>query len=193
MDPKLVMQLRAMTGAGVLDARNALVETKGDIEAAAEALRKRGQAKAAGRAERSTHEGLVGCYVHATGKVGAMVEIACETDFVARSDEFKSLVHDLAMHVAASNPLYLKLEDVPADVLAKEKEIATEEFAGSGKPVAVIEKIVEGRIAKFYADTCLMSQSFIKDEDITITQRVQQTIAKTGENVQVRRFSRFAL
>lgn len=193
MDPKLIMTLRNATGAGVLDAKKALEECGGDVSKAAEALRKKGQAKAAARQERTTREGLVGHYIHATGKVGALVEVACETDFVARSDEFKSLVHDLAMHVTASNPLYLSLEDIPPEVLAKEKEIATAEFAGSGKPAAVIEKIAEGKLAKYYADTCLLNQPFIKDEDVTVAERIQQAIVKTGENIVVRRFCRFEL
>lgn len=193
MDAKLIMDLRNATGAGVLDAKKALEECGGDVSKAAEALRKKGQAKAAARQERTTREGLVGHYIHATGKVGALVEVACETDFVARSEEFKTLVHDLAMHVTASNPLYLSLEDIPPEVLAKEKEIATAEFAGSGKPAAVIEKIAEGKLAKYYADTCLLNQPFIKDEDVTVAECIQQAIAKTGENIQVRRFVRFAL
>lgn len=193
MDPKLIMTLRNATGAGVLDAKKALEECGGDVSKAAEALRKKGQAKAAARQERTTREGLVGHYIHATGKVGALVEVACETDFVARSDEFKSLVHDLAMHVTASNPLYLSPDDIPPEVLAKEKEIATAEFAGSGKPAAVIEKIAEGKLAKYYADTCLLNQPFIKDEDVTVAERIQQAIAKTGENIVVRRFCRFSL
>jgi elongation factor Ts len=193
MDPKLIMTLRNATGAGVLDAKKALEECGGDVAKAADALRKKGQAKAASRSERTTREGLVGHYIHATGKVGALIEVACETDFVARSDEFKSLVHDLAMHVTASNPLYLSESDIPPEVLAKEKEIATAEFVGSGKPQAVIEKIAEGKLAKYYADTCLLKQAFIKDEDLTVADRIQQAIAKTGENIQVRRFCRFAL
>lgn len=192
MDPKLIMTLRNATGAGVLDAKKALEECGGDVSKAAEALRKKGQAKAAARQERTTREGLVGHYIHATGKVGALVEVACETDFVARSEEFRSLVHDLAMHVTASNPLYLSPDDIPSEVLAKEKEIATAEFAGSGKPAAVIEKIAEGKLAKYYTDTCLLNQPFIKDEDVTVAERIQQAIAKTGENIQVRRFCRFA-
>ncbi len=193
MDAKLVMQLRARTGAGVLDAQKALAESNGNLETAAETLRKKGQAKAASRAERETREGMVASYIHANGKVGALVEVACETDFVARSEEFKQLVHDLAMHVTASSPLYLSDADVPPEVLAKEREIAGAEAAGSGKPAAVVEKIVEGKLAKYVADTCLLAQSFIKDEDVTVAERVQQVIAKTGENIQVRRFCRFSL
>ncbi|MDO8621893.1 MAG: elongation factor Ts, partial [bacterium] len=161
--------------------------------AAADLLRKKGQVKAAKRAERETHEGLVASYIHATGKVGALVEVACESDFVARSEEFKTLVRDLAMHITASSPLYLSLDEAPPEVIAKEKEIASAEFAGSGKPASVIEKIVEGKLTKYYADTCLLAQPFIKDEDITVAERIQQSIAKTGENIQVRRFCRFAL
>ncbi|MBI4142874.1 elongation factor Ts [Candidatus Uhrbacteria bacterium] len=193
MDAKLVMQLRAMTGAGVLDAQKALVEANGNVDVAADALRKKGQAKAASKSGRETHEGLVGSYIHANGKVGVLLEVACETDFVARGEEFKQLVHDLAMHIAASNPLYLSITDIPPEVLAKEREIATAEFAGSGKPQAVIEKIAEGKLAKYYADTCLLAQPFVKDEDITVEERVRQTTAKTGEHIQVRRFCRFAL
>lgn len=193
MDAKLVMQLRQMTGAGVLDAQKALADAQGNLDAAVDALRKKGQAKAASRSERETHEGLVGSYIHGTGKVGVLVEVACETDFVARSEEFTQLVHDLAMHIAASNPLYVKREDVPPEVLAKEKEIATSEFAASGKPASVVEKIAEGKLAKYYADTCLLDQSFVKDEDITVRERVSAAVAKTGENIQVRRFCRFAL
>lgn len=193
MDARIVMQLRQMTGAGVLDAQKALAESNGDIAAAAEMLRKKGQAKAASRAERETREGMVAAYIHANGKVGALVEVACETDFVARSEEFKTLVHDLAMHVTASNPLYLSETDISPEVLAKEKEIATAEFAGSGKSQAVIEKIAEGKLAKYYSDTCLLRQPFVKDEDVTVAERMQQSIAKTGENIQVRRFARFAL
>lgn len=193
MDPKLIMQLRQMTGAGVLDAQKALTETNGDIASAADSLRKRGQAKAASRSERATREGLIGSYIHSTGKVGALVEVACETDFVARSEELQGLVHDLAMHIAASNPLYLGREDVLPEALAKEREIAVAEFAGSGKPAAVIEKIAEGKLAKYYADVCLLEQPFVKDEDLTVRDRVAAAIAKTGENIQVRRFCRFAL
>lgn len=192
-DARQIMELRQMTGAGVLDAKQALESTGGDLQKAAEELRKKGQAKAAKKAERATAEGLVGSYLHATGKVGALVAIACETDFVARSDEFRSLVHDLAMHIAASNPLYARREEMPPELVAKEREIASAEFAGSGKPPAVIEKIVDGKLAKFYADSCLLEQLFVKDEDITVQQRIEQSIAKLGENIQVKRFVRFSL
>lgn len=193
MDAKTIMQLREMTGAGVLDAKHALEECGGDMSAAADALRKKGQAKAAKREGRETREGLVVSYIHATGKVGALVAVACESDFVARSEEFKALVRDLAMHITASNPLYLTADEIPSEVIAKEKEIASAEFAGSGKPAAIIEKIVEGKLTKYYADTCLLAQPFIKDEDMTVAQHIQQVIAKTGENIQVRKFCRFAL
>ncbi|MBI4433648.1 elongation factor Ts [Candidatus Uhrbacteria bacterium] len=193
MDAKLIMELRSRTGAGVLDAKSALEETEGNLDAAAELLRKKGQIKAAKKMDRETREGMVGSYIHANGKVGALVEVACETDFVARSEEFQQLVHDLALHVVASSPLYLKPEDVPADLIAKEQEIAAAEFAGSGKPPAVIEKIVDGKIAKYYADVCLLPQVFVKDDAMTVAQRIEQAVAKLGENVQVRRFCRFAL
>ncbi|MBI2483393.1 elongation factor Ts [Candidatus Uhrbacteria bacterium] len=193
MDAKLIMELRNMTGAGILDAKSALEETGGNLETAAELLRKKGQAKAAKKMDRMTNEGLVGSYIHGNGKVGVLVEVACETDFVARSDEFQQLVHDLAMHIAASNPSYLKPEEVPEAIVMKEREIAAAEFAGSGKPPAVIEKIVDGKISKFYADVCLLPQAFVKDDAITVAQRVEQAVAKLGENIQIRRFCRFAL
>jgi len=193
VDPKIVMQLREMTGAGIVDSKKALDEANGDLAAAAEILRKKGVAKASGKSERATAEGLVHSYIHANGKLGVMVELLCETDFVARTDQFKELVHDIAMHIAAANPLYLKPEDVPADVIAKEKEMYASEVAGSGKPAEIVEKIVSGKLEKFYSDTCLLRQSFVKDEDITVEELVKQTIAKIGENVQIGRFVRFAL
>ena len=193
MDATLVMQLRAMTGAGVLDAKQALEACAGDLTRAADELRKKGQAKAAKRAERATAEGVIGSYVHATGKLAALVAVACETDFVARSEEFQALVHDLALQVTATNPRYLERAEVPPEVVAKEREIAVAEASGSGKPQEIIEKIVSGKMAKYYAETCLLEQSFVKDSDRSVAERIQQVIAKTGENIQVRRFVRFML
>ena len=193
IDPKVVMQLREMTGAGIVDAKNALEEALGDLASAAELLRKKGVTKAATRSERATAEGLVNAYIHANGKVGAMVELLCETDFVARTEQFTRLAHDLAMQVAAANPLYLKPEDVPPEVVAKEREIAAEEIAGAGKPPEIVEKIVTGKLEKFYSDACLLKQTFIKDEDITVEELIGQVIAKTGENIQILRFVRMTL
>ena len=193
IDPKIVMQLRAQTGAGMMDAKRALEEAHGDLTAAAEFLRKQGLVKAGKKSDRATHEGLVHSYIHSNGKVGAMVEVLCETDFVARTEQFQRFVHDISMQVAAANPLYVSSADVPAELLEKERELARHEFEGSGKPTQVIDKIVEGKLEKYYADACLLNQPFIKDEDITIETHVKDTIAKLGENIQVRRFARFSL
>ncbi|MFH1430511.1 MAG: translation elongation factor Ts [Candidatus Uhrbacteria bacterium] len=190
-DAKTIMQLRQITGAGIMDAKQALDECGGDIEAAKDVLRKKGQAKAAKKAGRETAEGLVGSYIHANGKLGVLVEIACETDFVARGDEFKTLVSDIAMHIAAADPQYLSREEVPQDIIAKEHEIATGQAAG--KPADMLERIVGGKLDKFYAENCLLEQEYIKDDSLTVQQRVEQAIAKIGENIQVRRFCRFAL
>lgn len=186
------MQLRADTGAGMMDAKRALEEAGGDLARATEILKKQGLTKAAKKTERTTGEGLVHAYVHAD-KVGAMVEVLCETDFVARTEQFKEFVHDIAMQVAASAPLYVSPIDVPQEVLAKERDMAKEEFAGSGKPTAVIEKIVEGKLEKYFSEVCLLRQPFIKDEDITIEDYLKSTITKLGENIQVRRFTRFQI
>jgi len=191
MDAQTIMELRRATGVGVLDAKKALEETRGDLEAAKDLLRKQGQTKAAKKAGRATAEGLVGSYLHATGKLGVLVAVACETDFVARSDDFKVLVQDLAMHIAAADPTYVKSDDVPAEVIAKEREIAAAQ--AQGKPVDVVEKIVSGKIAKYYAEHCLLNQPFVKDDSMTVQGRIEQAIAKLGENIQVREFCRFAL
>ncbi|MEK7516428.1 MAG: translation elongation factor Ts [Patescibacteria group bacterium] len=193
IDSSLVMKLREMTGAGILDAKKALEDASGDVEKAIELLRKKGAIKAAKKGERMTHEGVVHCYVHANGKVGAMVELLCETDFVARNEQFQGLAHDLAMHIAAANPLYLRPEDVPPEVLEKEKEIWAAEFAAGEKPAAVVSQILEGKVRKFYSETCLLKQAFIKDEDVTVEELLQQGVAKLGENIQVKRFTRFSL
>lgn len=187
------MKLREMTGAGILDSKKALDETGGDVEKAIELLRKKGAIKAAKKGERLTQEGVVHAYVHANGKVGAMVELLCETDFVARNEQFQELVHDLTLHIAATNPLYLRPEDVPPEVLAKEKEIWAAEFASGEKPAAMVQKILEGKVQKYYSETCLLKQAFIKDEDVTVEELLQQGVAKLGENIQVKRFIRFSL
>jgi elongation factor Ts len=194
IDPKLVVQLRERTGAGIVECKNALDEANGDIEKAIEVLRKKGEIKAAKKsAERTAKEGLVHAYVHANGKVGAMVEISCETDFVARTEEFQALVHDIAMQVAATNPLYVKPEDVSEEVVAKEKQMYLEEIQGQEKPPAVVEKILEGKLEKYFEDICLNKQPFVKDEDITIEELVNQKIAKIGEKIEIKRFVRFQI
>lgn len=193
IDAKTVSELRAMTGAGIVDSKKALEEANGDVAAAAEALRKKGIAKAAGKAERQTSEGLVYAYVHGNGKVGAMVEVLCETDFVARTEAFKQVCHDVALQIAAMNPLYVSKDQIPAEVVEKEKEIYAAEIAGSGKPPEIVDKIVEGKLAKWYSEICLLDQAFIKDEDKTVGDVVKEAVAKTGENIQVKRFARFAM
>ncbi len=193
MDNSLVVKLRQMTGAGIVDCKNALETANGDLEKAAEELRKKGMAKAAKREGRETREGVVAIYSHANKRMGAMVELFSETDFVSRNAGFQALANDLAMHVAAMNPLYLSPESVPEEVMAKEREIYTAEFAGSGKPQAVVDKIVEGKLAKFYEDTCLLNQRFVKDEDVTIGELVKQKIGVIGENIKVGRFARFEI
>lgn len=193
MDNSLVVKLRQMTGAGIVDCKNALEEATGDLQAAAEALRKKGIAKAAKREGRETREGVVAVYVHSNKKLGAMVELLSETDFVARNSDFQALANDLAMHVAATNPLYLSPENVPQEVIQKEKEIYAEEFAGSGKPASVVDKIIEGKLGKFYEEVCLLNQRFVKDEDVTVGELIAQKIGIIGENIRVGRFARFEI
>ncbi len=193
VDAKLVAQLREMTGAGMMDAKKALEETNGNLETAGELLRQKGQAKAASKSDRETREGRVHAYMHANGKLGAMVEVLCETDFVARNEGFIELCNDLAMHVSASLPLYLRREDVPEDVANKERRLFTEEMAASGKPAEIVEKIVEGKMNKFYSEVCLLEQVFIKDEDKTIDQFIKEKVSTLGENIQLVRFSRFQI
>lgn len=191
IDPKLVMRLREQTGAGVLEAKRALEESDGDINRAVEFLRKSGAAKAAKKSDRATGEGLVHAYIHGGGKVGVLVELLCETDFVARNPEFQALAQDLAMQIAAMDPLYVAPEDVPPGVAEKERAIYAEE--AQGKSADIVGKIVEGKLEKWFSEVCLMKQAFIKDEDMTIEELVKSKIAKLGENIQVRRFTRYAL
>ncbi|MBI4437577.1 translation elongation factor Ts [Candidatus Uhrbacteria bacterium] len=191
IDAKLVSDLRAQTGAGMMDAKKALEETQGDLERAITLLRERGVAKAAKKADRETHEGRVHSYIHSNGKLGAMVEVLCETDFVARNEAFIAFCNDLAMHVSAAEPLYLSRQDVPEDIVAKEKEIYTAEMAGQGKPAEVITKIIEGKLNKWYSEVVLLEQPFIKDEDVTIEEFLKGKIVSLGENMQIRRFARF--
>lgn len=193
MDNSLVVKLRQKTGAGIVDCKNALEEAGGDLEKAADLLRKKGMVKAAKREGRETREGVVAFYSHPNKKMGAMVELFSETDFVARNEDFRNFANDLAMHIAAMNPLYLSPESVPEEVLAKEREIYTAEFAESGKPQKIVDNIVNGKLMKFYEDTCLMNQKFVKDEDVTIGELVKQKIGVIGENVKIGRFARFEI
>jgi elongation factor Ts len=188
---QLVKELRDRTGAGFSDCRAALIEAKGDIEAAINVLRKKGQAAAAKKAQRATSEGLVSCYIHAGEKIGVLVEINCESDFVARTEDFQRLCHDVAMHIAALDPRFLRREEVTQEILDRERDIYREQAKATGKPEAVIEKIVNGKMEKFYEENCLYEQHFIKDEGTTVKELVDQAIAKLGENVAIRRFSRF--
>lgn len=188
-----IKELRERTGAGVLDCKKALQDAAGDIERAITILREQGLATAAKKAERVAAEGLIEAYVHPGAKVASLVELNCETDFVARTDEFKTLAHDLAMQVAAAKPLYLAIEDVPAEVVEAEKAIYRAQLADEKKPPQVIEKIVEGKLSKFYEEVCLLEQPFIKDQSVRIRDMVTQLIAKLGENIIVRRFARFAI
>jgi elongation factor Ts len=186
-----VKELRDRTGVGFAACREALVESAGDIERAIDLLRKKGQATAAKKAQRATSEGLVSCYIHAGGKIGVLIEVNCESDFVARTDDFQRLCHDVAMHVAALDPRFLRREEVTQETLDREREIYKEQAKATGKPEAVIEKIVSGKMEKFYEENCLYEQHFIKDEGMTVKELIDHTIAKIGENIAVRRFSRF--
>jgi elongation factor Ts len=188
-----VKALREKTGAGMMECKAALSETNGNIDEAITVLRKRGLASAAKRAGRTTSQGQVASYIHMGGKLGVLVEVNCESDFVARTEEFSSLVHDIAMHVAAADPRYVRREDVPADVLEREKSIYRAQFEGSGKPPAVVEKIVEGKLGSFYEGAVLLDQAFVKDPSVTISQLLAQAVARTGENMMISRFSRFKL
>jgi len=186
-----VKELRDRTGVGFAACREALVEATGDIERAIDLLRKKGQATAAKKAQRATSEGLVSCYIHAGGKIGVLIEVNCESDFVARTDDFQRLCHDVAMHIAALDPRFLRREDVTQETLDREREIYKEQAKATGKPPEVVEKIVNGKMEKFYEENCLYEQHFIKDEGLTVKELIDHTIAKIGENIAVRRFSRF--
>lgn len=188
-----VKKLREMTGVGMMDAKKALDEANGDFDAAVEVLRKAGAAKAAKKADRAANEGIVVSYVHGNGQIGVLLELNSETDFVARNDDFKALGNDLALHIAAMNPLYLNREAVPADVVAKEREVIGAQLAAEGKPEAMIEQITNGKMDKFYAECVLLEQSFVKDDSMTVGELLQGVIQKIGENIQIARFVRFAI
>ena len=187
----LVKDLRERTGAGMMECKKALVEAKGDIGEAEVLLRKWGIASAGKKSSRATKQGLIGSYIHHGGQLGVLVEVNCESDFVARTDDFKELVHDVAMHIAAADPRFIRKEDVTEDVLAKEREIARARALNEGKPEKVVDKIVEGRLQKFYEEVCLLDQPFVKEATLTVGQLVKTKIAKLGENIGIARFVRF--
>lgn len=189
----LVKELRGKTGAGILDCQNALKETDSDIEKAIDLLRQRGLAAAQKKAGRETKEGVISSYIHAGSKIGVLVEVNCETDFVARNEEFQELVKDVALQIAAANPSYVKREQVPAEQVEREKAIYLAQAKELGKPEAAIDKIVQGKLEKFYQENCLLEQSFIKDPNVSITEILTQKIAKLGENISIARFTRYQL
>jgi elongation factor Ts len=195
--PAGIKSLREKTGAGMMECKSALVEADGDEEKAIEVLRKRGQTTATRKSGRVAAEGLVNAYIHAGGKIGVLVEVNCESDFTARSEEFQALVHDLAMHITAAEPRFINKEDVSEAVFEKEREIAMAQAASdpknANKPPQVVEKIVEGRLSKFYQETCLMEQPFIKDQNMTVGDLIRKLIQNTGENIKVRRFTRYKM
>ncbi|NLY38993.1 MAG: translation elongation factor Ts [Firmicutes bacterium] len=193
IDAQAVKALREKTGAGMMDCKKALVEAGGDEEKAITILREKGLAAAAKRAGRIAAEGMVESYIHLGGRVGVLVEVNCETDFVARNEQFRTFVKDICLQIAATNPAYLSKEDVPAEVLEKERQILRTQALNEGKPEKVIDKIVEGRIEKFYKENCLLEQPFIRDQEVTIKDLLVSLIAKIGENIVIRRYSRFAL
>lgn len=191
IDAKLVKELREKSGAPMGDCLKALQEAKGEIEDAFVVLRKRGMASAAKKASRSTNEGAVGTYIHAGGKIGVLLELNCESDFVARTPDFQELLRDIAMHIAATDPRYVRREDVTEEDIAREKDVYRAQAAASGKPANIIEKMLEGKMSKFYEEVCLLDQPFIKEQTQTIAQIIASKVAKLGENISVRRFARF--
>jgi len=193
LDMEQVKKLREQTGISILECKKAVEEAKGDLVKAGEILRKKGFEKAKAKASRVTNQGAVGAYIHMMGKIGVLVELGCETDFVAKNEDFQALIKDIAMQIAAMNPRYISEKDIPAAVLEKEKEIYREQMKTSGKPAAIIEKIVEGKLSKFYADVCLLHQNFFKDDKLTIEKLIAEKIHKTGENIVVKRFSRYQM
>jgi elongation factor Ts len=190
---QMVKDLREKTGLGMMDCKKALTETKGDSEAAVEYLRKKGALKAAKREGRATSEGRIGSYIHMNGKIGVLVELNCESDFVAKTEQFAELAKDLCMHVAASSPRWIASTDVPEDILAKEKEIYMDQAKQAGKPEKMLEKIAEGKLKKFYSEVCLLDQPFVKEPDKTVGELIKEKIAQLGENITVGRFCRFQL
>lgn len=190
---EMVKSLRTKTGAGIMDCKEALNASGGDMEGAIDYLRKKGMSAATKRSSKATKEGTIASYIHMGGKIGVLVELNCETDFVAKTDDFQALAKDLAMHIAAFNPRYVRSEEIPADVLEREKEIYRAQAKEEGKPEKIWDKIIEGKLKKYYEDVCLMDQRFVKNNDLTVAMAVNNLIAKTGENIVIRRFARFQL
>lgn len=190
---EMVKELRQRTGIGVMECKKALKESKGDIEKAIVILRKKGYARAKDKMSRDTAEGIVGSYIHLNGKIGVLIEVNCESDFVSLNDEFKELVKNIAIHIAASAPEYLSSEDIPLEVLEEEKEIIREQFKDSKKPPEIIEKIIQGKMGKFNEEVCLLDQPYIKDDKISIKELVTSHVAKFGENIRIKKFARFEL
>ncbi len=188
---QMVKELRDKTNAGMMDCKRALGETDGDMEKAIDLLRQKGLAVAAKRADRATSEGVVACYIHGGGKLGVMVEVGCETDFVAKTDDFQAFARDIAMHVAAANPVAVSRDEVPADLIEREKEIYSKQALESGKPENIVEKIVSGKIEKYISEVCLLEQKFVKNPDLTVQDLLNELIAKMGENISIKRFARF--
>ena len=190
---ELVKDLRQRTGAGVVDCKKALQEAKGNVDAAIDYLRRKGLATAAKKAGRIATDGLVSSYIHAGGKMGVLVEVNCETDFVAKTEDFQTFVKNIAMHIAAANPQYIRREEIPGEILEKERDIYRTQALEAGKPAKVVDKIIEGKMERFYSEVCLLEQTYIKDADLTVKELLEAMIAKVGENISIRRFSRFQL
>jgi elongation factor Ts len=193
INAELIKELRARTNAGIMDCKEALQEADGDLEKAVDYLRKKGLATALKRAGRETSEGVINAYIHAGGRIGVLVEVNCETDFVAKTDEFRDLVKNLAMHVAATKPLGIGREDIPEEILRREEEIYRAQAREMGKPEKILDKIVQGKMEKFYKESCLLEQQYVKDTDLTVQDLIHDMVAKTGESISVRRFTRYQL
>jgi elongation factor Ts len=193
IDAKMIKELRDRTNAGIMDCKEALQEADGDMEKAVDLLRKKGVATALKRAGRDTSEGVINSYIHAGGKIGVLVEVNCETDFVAKTDEFKEFVKNIAMHIAATKPLGIEREDVDQDLIEREQKIYRDQALDMGKPENIVDKIVQGKMEKFFKETCLLEQQYVKDPDITIKDLIHEMVGKTGESISVRRFARFQL
>ncbi len=193
IDVSLVKDLRQKTGAGIMDCKRALKETQGNIDKAIEFLRQKGLAKATKRVGRRADEGLIGSYIHAGGRIGVLVEVNCETDFVARTQEFKDLVKDISMHIAATDPQYLRREDIPEEIIQKEKHILRMQALEMGKPEKVVDRIVEGKMERFFSEVCLLEQAYVKDLDVTVGDLLNSLVGKIGERIAIRRFSRYQL
>jgi elongation factor Ts len=193
INAELIKELRVRTSAGIMDCKEALQEADGDLEKAVDCLRKKGLATALKRAGRETSEGVINAYIHAGGRIGVLVEVNCETDFVAKTDEFRDLVKNLAMHVAATKPLGIGREDIPEEILKREEEIYRAQAREMGKPEKILDKIVQGKMEKFYKESCLLEQQYVKDTDLTVQDLIHDMVAKTGESISVRRFTRYQL